>query len=265
MKVAGATALVTGATGGLGAAIARGLRARGAEVIVTGRRADVLEELARELGARPVVADVADRDDVDRLARECAEVDVLVANAGLPADGPALEYAPEQIDRAVDVNLRAPIQLTRALAEPMVARGRGHLVFMSSLSGKVATAHSALYSATKFGLRGFASGLRQDLRGTGVGVSCVFPGPIREAGMFAETGVRMPVGAGTRSPEHVSRAVVRAIERDVAEIDVATLPARVWTMLGGVAPATLARINHRFGGTDIAAAIAGSQAHRAKR
>ena len=180
MKVAGATALVTGATGGLGAAIARGLRARGAEVIVTGRRADVLEELARELGARPVVADVADRDDVARLARECDEVDVLVANAGLPADGPALEYTPEQIDRAVDVNLRAPIQLARALAEPMVARGRGHLVFMSSLSGKVATAHSALYSATKFGLRGFSLGLRQDLAGSKIGVTTIFPGFIRE-------------------------------------------------------------------------------------
>jgi uncharacterized protein len=265
VKVAGATALVTGATGGLGTAIARGLRARGAEVIVTGRRGEVLEELARELGARPLVADLASRDDVERLAGECGDVDVLVANAGLPADGPALEYTPEQIDRALDVNLRAPLQLARALAEPMVARGRGHVVFMSSLSGKVATAHSALYSATKFGLRGFASGLRQDLHGTGVGVSCVFPGPIREAGMFADSGVRMPVGAGTRSPEHVSRAVVRAIERDVAEIDVATVPARVWTVLGEVAPATLARINHRFGGTDVAAAIAGSEGHRSKR
>jgi short-subunit dehydrogenase len=265
MKPAGSTALVTGATGGLGAAIARELRAAGAELVLSGRRADVLDELARELDARAIVADLSERADVERLARECAGVDVLVANAGLPADGPVLEYTPEQIDRALDVNLRAPVQLARALAEPMAARGTGHVVFMSSLSGKVATANSALYSATKYGLRGFSSGLRQDLRGTGVGVSCVFPGPIAEAGMFAETGVKMPPGAGIRSPADVGRAVVRAIERDVAEIGVASVPAKVWTVVGGVAPATMARINHRFGGTAIAAAISGSDAHRAKR
>jgi short-subunit dehydrogenase len=190
---------------------------------------------------------------------------VLVANAGLPADGPVLDYSPEQIDRALDVNLRAPVHLARVLVEPMVARGRGHVVFMSSLSGKVATAHSGLYSATKFGLRGFASGLRQDLLGTGVGVSCIFPGPIRDAGMFAETGVEMPLGAGTRSPEDVGRAVIRAIDHDVGEIDVASVSAKAWTLVGGVAPATMARINHRFGGTTIAAAISGSDAHRAKR
>jgi short-subunit dehydrogenase len=265
MKVAGSKALVTGATGGLGEAIARALHGAGATLVLSGRRGDVLERLAGELGARAVVADLAHSADVERLARECGEVDVLVANAGLPADGPALEYTPEQLDRALDVNLRAPVHLARVLAEPMVARGHGHVVFMSSLSGKVATANSALYSATKFGLRGFASGLRQDLGGTGVGVSCVFPGPIRDAGMFAETGVKMPLGAGIRRPEDVARAVVRAIERDVGEIDVASVPARAWSVLGAVAPATLARINRRFGGTEIAAAISGSDAHRSKR
>lgn len=264
-EIARARALVTGATGGLGAAIARALAARGAELVVSGRRAEVLDELAGELGAQAIVADLADRDDVERLCAECGEIDVLVANAGLPADGPVLDYSADQIDRALEVNLRAPVQLGRRLAKPMVARGRGHLVFMSSLSGKVATAHSGMYSATKFGLRGFASGLRQDLRGTGVGVSCIFPGPIRDAGMFAETGVEMPLGAGTRSPEDVARAVVRAIERDVGEIDVATVPAKAWTLVGGVAPATIARINRRFGGTTIAEAISSSDAHRAKR
>lgn len=264
-RVAGSRALVTGATGGLGAAIARALAERGAELVVSGRRADVLEELAGDLGARAVVADLADRDDVERLCAECGEIDVLVANAGLPADGPVLDYSPGQVDRALDVNLRAPLHLARALAEPMVDRRRGHIVFMSSLSGKVATAHSGFYSATKYGLRGFASGMRQDLRGTGVGVSCIFPGPIRDAGMFAETGVDMPLGAGTRSPEDVGRAVIRAIERDVGEIDVATLPAKAWTLVGEIAPATIARINRRFGGTTIAEAISSSDAHRAKR
>ena len=265
MNLQGTTALVTGATGGLGQAIARALRARGASLVVSGRRADVLEALAAEVGGRALAADLADRADVERLVAECGEVDVLVANAGIPADGPVLEYMPEQLDRALDVNLRAPLHLARALVEPMVARGAGHVVFVSSLSGKVATANSGLYSATKFGLRGFASGLRQDLAGTGVGVSCLFPGPIREAGMFHDSGVRMPRVAGTRAPDDVGAAAVRAIERDVGEIDVASPPSRAWGVLGQVSPRLMAWLNARFGGTEIAAAISGSEAHRSKR
>jgi short-subunit dehydrogenase len=265
MRLDGRTALVTGASGGLGQAISRALAARGASVVVTARRADVLEPLAGELGGRAIVADLCDRADVERLAAECADVDVLVANAGLPANGPVLEYTPEQIDRALDVNLRAPIHLARALAERMVERGGGHVVFVSSMSGKVATAHAGLYAATKFGLRGFASGLRQDLAGTGVGVSCLFPGFISGAGLFHESGVEIPRFVRPRPAEAVGRATVRAIERDVAEIDVADLGSRAWGMLGQVAPVTLARINARFGGTDIAAALAESDAHRARR
>jgi short-subunit dehydrogenase len=261
----GRTALVTGASGGLGQAIVRALRAQGASVVVSGRRAPELDGLAAEVGGRAIVADLSDRSDVDRLAAEAGKVDVLVANAGVPADGPVLEYAPEQIDRALDVNLRAPVQLARVLAPGMVTRGSGHIVLVSSLSGKVATANSALYSATKFGLRGFASGLRQDLAGTGVGVSCLFPGPIREAGMFHDTGVELPRIAGTKSPDDVARATVRAIERDVGEIDVAVAGARAWGVLGQVAPRLMAWINGRFGGTEIAAAISGSDAHRSKR
>jgi short-subunit dehydrogenase len=265
VNLGGSTVLVTGATGGLGKAIARALRARGAELVLSGRRADVLEELAAETGGRAIPCELADRDDVTRLAAEASEVDVLVANAAVPADGPVLEYTAEQIDRAIDVNLRAPVQLARVLAERMVERGAGHIVFISSISGKVATAHSGLYSATKFGVRGFASGLRQDLRGTGVGVSCVFPTAIGDAGMFADSGAELPRLARMKKPEDVARAVVRAIERDRHEIDVADVPTKVWGMLGQVAPGALARINDRLGGNEIASAIASSEAHRSKR
>ena len=265
MELQGRTVLLTGATGGLGQAIARALHARGASLVLSGRRADVLEPLASETGGRAIAADLSHSGDVARLVAEVGQVDVLVANAGIPADGPVLEYSLEQIDRAIDVNLRAPLHLARSLADPMVARGAGHIVFVSSLSGKVATANSGLYSATKFGLRGFASGLRQDLEGTGVGVSCIFPGPIAEAGMFADSGVKMPAGSGTKKPSHVGAAVVRAIERDVGEIDVGTLGERAWGWLGQAAPRTMARINRRFGGTEISAAISGSEAHRSKR
>lgn len=266
MRIEGATALVTGAAGGLGEAISRALAARGARLLLSGRRAEPLETLAAQLGGEALVCDLADRADLASLPERAGRVDVLVANAALPADGQIEEYSEEQIDRALDVNLRAPILLARLLAGPMVERGSGHLVFMSSLSGKAATSGSALYSATKFGLRGFASSLRQDLWDKGVGVSTIFPGPIADAGMFAQTQVTLPRLAGApRTPGDVAGAVVRAIERNRGEIDVATAPLRLGSALSCVAPSAAAAVNRRVGAADIAAQIAGSEAHRSRR
>ena len=138
MDLRGRTVLVTGATGGLGSAIARALAGRGASVIVTGRRADALAPLAAETGGRALACDLADPADVERLLDEAGDVDVLVANAGLPGSGHISTFSDEEIDRALAVNLRAPMVMARRLAEPMAARGGGHIVFVSSLSGKVA-------------------------------------------------------------------------------------------------------------------------------
>ncbi len=200
MTLVSGNVLLTGASGGIGHAIARALARRGASLTVTGRRADVLEPLARETRGRAVACDLSDREATARLVEEVGEVDVLVANAALPATGELAEFTQEQIDRMLEVNLRAPIALAHALAPGMVRRGRGHMVFISSLSGKSANPASSLYSATKFGLRGFALSLREDLRRDGVGVSVVLPGFIRDAGMFAEAHVELPRGVGTRTP-----------------------------------------------------------------
>src|ERR1700736_650820 len=104
---------------------------------------------------------------------------------------------------AIDVKSCAPIVLDHGLVTGMVARASGHLVFISSLAGKAATPGRRLYNARHYGLRGFASALRADLRSSGVGVSAVFPGFIRDAGMFADSGAPLPPGIGTRAPEHV--------------------------------------------------------------
>jgi len=157
------------------------------------------------------------------------------------------------------VNLRAPIQLSRALAPAMVARGRGHLLFVSSLSGKFGAPGSSIYSATKYGIRGFAGSLRAELHGSGVGVSAVFPGFIRDAGMFADTGVTLPPGVGTRSPEDVAHAVVSAITRDRGEVDVAPPLTRAVAMLAGVAPEVSARVSRRFGASELSTKIAAGQ------
>lgn len=253
MLISGKTVLLTGATGGIGHAIARRLHAGGARLILTGRRTDVLEPLARELGAQSLPVDLADRAAVRRLAEECADVDILVANAALPASGPVLSFSEDELDRALDVNLRAPIVLSQVLGERMSARGSGHIVLISSLSGKAATQGSGIYSATKFGLRGFGAGLREDLRTAGVGVSVVFPGFISDAGMFADSGVQLPKGVGTSTPEQVADGVADAIDRDRGEVDVAPLSMRLGAKFAGLAPRTSAAVSRRAGADKIAA------------
>jgi uncharacterized protein len=252
MQIFGANVLLTGATGGIGHAIARAIAARGGKLILTGRRADVLEPLAQELDARAWTIDLAKPAEVERLSRDAGEeVDILIANAALPASGTLDSFTVEQLDRALDVNLRAPIVLAHALVPPMVARKRGHLVFMSSLAGKAATPGTALYNASKYGLRGFASALRADLRTSGVGVSAVFPGFIRDAGMFADADVKLPPGVGTRTPQEVAEATVKAIERNRGEVDVAPLPLRASTIFASLAPELAGSVARRFGSEDI--------------
>ena len=264
MQLAGARTLVTGATGGIGGAIAGALHRRGAQLVLSGRRAELLEQLRASLGehAEAVALDLAERDGPARLAEAAGPVDVLVANAALPASGRVEDFEPEQIDRALDVNLRAPIQLTRALLPGMLERGRGHVVLVSSLSGKVGSPRSGIYSATKFGLRGFAAGLREDVEGRGVGVTVVFPGFVSDAGFFAESGVRLPRWVGTRTPEQVAQAVVRGIEHERAELDVAPLGLRLGTRIAELVPVTAARVQRRLGSERIADELAEAQRDR---
>src|ERR1700754_1857037 len=262
MNLNGARVLLTGATGGLGQAIARGLHARGAVLTLTGRRVEMREPLGAELGGRAIEADLALPDAPARLLEEAGEVDVLVANAGLPGSGRLNSFSVEEIDRALTVNLRAPMLLAHALSARMVERGSGHLVFMSSLNGKAAPPGTAVYSATKFGLRGFALALREDLASKGVGVSVILPGFISDAGMFADSGAKLPPYVGTKRPEDVARAVVKAIEHDRAEIEVAPVALRAGVTLAALAPGPVGAIQRRLGAQATADAIGRGQRNK---
>ncbi len=244
MRLAGKTVLLTGATGGLGRAIAGSLAARGVTLVLSSRKVEELEGLAGSLpgeGHRTVVSDLAVEGEALRLLDAAGELDALVANAGLPASGRLDSFTQDQIGRALRVNLESPVRMARELAPRLVERGEGHLVFLSSISGKAATARASLYAATKFGLRGFALCLRDDLRPHGIGVSVVSPGSIREAGMFAESGAAMPM-VGTGTPEQVGAAVVRAIEHDRGEITVAPLRQRLLSRVAINAPELSSRV-----------------------
>jgi short-subunit dehydrogenase len=248
MELEGRTALLTGASGGLGQAIASALAERGAELVLTARDAERLRMLAAELPGehRVIAVDLDEEEAVERLAVEAGAVDCLVANAGLPGTGELDRYSQRAVARVLRVNLEAPVRLTRELLPGMRERGGGHLVYISSLSGKYASPRSSLYNATKFGLRGFAFSLREDLRGTGIGVSLVSPGPIADAGIFADSGAKPPPLLGAPRPaREVGEAVVRAIERNRAEIGVGSRRARLGAHFALVTPALSGRVSRR--------------------
>jgi short-subunit dehydrogenase len=259
VNLTGAQVLVTGATGGLGQAIARALAERGASLALSGRRMDVLEPLAAEIGARAFASDLAEPDAPARLLEQVGEIDVLVANAGLPGSGRLGSFSDEELDRALAVNLRAPMLLAKLLADDMVARRSGHLLFMSSLAGKAGAPGNSVYAATKFGLRGFALALREDLTPKGVGVSVILPGFISDAGMFADSGAKLPAYVGTKRPQDVARAVVKAIEGNRAEIEVAPLPLRAGAALAALAPGPIGAIQRKLGAATTANAISSGQ------
>jgi short-subunit dehydrogenase len=234
------------------------LRAHGAELVLTGRRVEVLEGLAAEVGATPIAADLSNPADIARLLDEAGAIDVLVNNAALPAVGPVVDFTEDEAARALAVNLLAPILLSRAVTPGFVSRGSGHIVLIGSMAGRTASRGSSMYNATKFGLRGFALAHRQDLHRTGVGVSIVEPTFVSDAGMYADSGTELPRGVRTVSPEDVSRAVIRGIEKNVGEIVVAPNEQRVQASLALVAPSVDARLQRAFGLDEVFASHSGA-------
>lgn len=262
MQLRDAKVLLTGATGGLGTATARELHRRGARLVLSGRNRTLLDPLADELGAVAAPCDLTDRDALRAMLAAHADVDVLIANAAVPASGELDSFGEDELDRIIAANLTAPVQMARAVIPGMAERGRGHLAFVSSLGGKVAPPGASMYAATKFGVRGFAFGLRQDLARSGVGVSVISPGFVRDAGMFAKSGAEgtLPPGVGTSSPEEVARAIADAIEQNRAEVTVAPLPMRLGAAFGLAFPRIAAATQKATGAHDIAERMAEGQA-----
>ena len=244
--------LVTGASSGLGATTAEMLAARGAKVIVHGRDRDMLATLAKRIGGVPLAVDLAQPGAAEQLAAQALEatgrVDLLVANAGSGWAGPLSVMDPDRIDALVTANLSAPIQLTRALLPTMLERGRGGLVYVTSIAGRTGVAGEAVYAATKAGLDAFAESVRFELHGTGVTVGVLVPGVI--ATRFFDRRGR-PYGRNRPRPqsaESVAAALVRLVETGAAE---AYRPRwlRVPVAIRGASPALYRRLAGRFGGS----------------
>jgi NAD(P)-dependent dehydrogenase (short-subunit alcohol dehydrogenase family) len=204
-------AIVTGASSGIGAATARELGRRGATVVLAARRANELEAQAQAISAAggqasAVPTDIADPEQVTRLCERTValfgRVDVLVNNAGANWSKPLAGSPPDDVIRLLNINLLGAMLLTRAVLPGMLRRRHGAIISVGSLSGRVAM--EPLYSATKYGLRGFSLSLRRQLSGSGVSVSLVAPGNIRTA-MTSNLQARMP------EPDLVARTVVDLI------------------------------------------------------
>jgi short-subunit dehydrogenase len=262
MRLEGRSVLLTGATGGIGDAIARELAARGCALTVTGRRKTDLARLVTELGppARGFTADLTNLAEVRKLLDQADPVDILVACAGIDIPQDLADTSDEAVEEAMRINLLAPAALARAALGPMKQRGSGHIVLIASVAGLVATPiNGSVYTATKWGLRGLGLALRQELRGTGIGVSTVFPAGVRDAGMFARTAITLPWYAGTSSPQDVARAVVRAVERDRSEVVVAAGGERLGAAISGVAPVLVGRLARVAGLARIRQAVLDAQ------
>jgi short-subunit dehydrogenase len=223
----GKTAIVTGASRGIGPYIAKALAGRGVRLALAARSADKLDETraaCEAAGAKAiaVATDVTSLDDLRRLVevteRELGPVDVLVNNAGIEVTLAVVDYTLDQVDAIVRTNLSAPIWLTKLVLPGMIARKRGAIVQISSMSGKSATAYNAIYAATKHGLNGFTSSLALELDGTGVTAGVVCPAFVGDAGMWANTGEKAPRIMREVSPKKVVAAVIRVIANGGEEL-----------------------------------------------
>ena len=263
-----ANAIVTGASRGLGVHIARALASSGVNVAVAARSAQELEAVRAELvslgvkavGIRADVTVAAERQElVDRAAAELGPIDILVNNAGTELASRYTDLDPTQIEAMVNLNLTAPLLLTRAVLPGMLDRGKGHIVNLSSGAGKVAQPFNAVYSATKFGLIGATHALRAEHLGSPVGFSVICPGFVRQDGMTARyeaQGLRVPSRFGTTTPQKVASAVLKAIREDRAEIIVSSQPIRPMAVLQAAAPQVIPRLAKRIGITSMAARAA---------
>lgn len=254
VEITGGIALVTGASSGIGASVARALVAAGARVALVARRRDRLEALAEELSftsAAPFACDVREpaaiAATVAAVAARFGPVDILVNNAGVGRYLSFLDSDPDDVAEVFATNFHAPLHFTRAVLPGMLARRRGHLVNVASIAARIGSRNHSVYCASKFALAGFSESLVLELEGTGVGVTLVNPGIIDTAFFDHASFAAFPTGARARAipPERVAAAIVRAVRRNLPEI---TVPATyaIGTALKSVAPGVFRRLMRRF-------------------
>jgi short-subunit dehydrogenase len=245
----GRNALLTGGSRGLGPVIAEALAGEGINVALAARSEEELKKVADNLSSynirtAAIPADITDEKSLLHLVEKTIDtfgtIDILVNNAGIEWVSRYVSLSPEYIQRIIKTNLMGPMLLTRLVLPHMLERKSGHIVTMSSLGGKKGSPYSASYAATKAGLVEWTSGLRQELKGTGVSASVICPGFVSDVGMFAVYNKRAPKIVGETTPDKVAQAVIRAIEKDIQEIIVSPGAIILMKLLDAINPAIIA-------------------------
>lgn len=235
MELKGKVVLLTGGSRGIGPFLAEAFAKRGSIIALAARSEKGLECIAAHLkssGAKVLFYPVDLKESVQReklidtVLMELGTVDILVNNAGVETEGVFSELPWKSIHENIEVNLIAPMALTYLILPEMLKKRSGHIVNIASIAAKCGAPCAAIYSGTKAGLSGWTRALRLELAGTGVRFSTIFPGYVREVGMFAKFGVKSPWIIGSCSPNQVARAVIKAVEKDKLETIVNSRPLR---------------------------------------
>ena len=232
----GKTALITGATGGIGSAIARALHSQGAEVILSGTRKGSLDELAHELSdrAHPIAADLSDKSSIDSLIKQISDistdgVDIVINNAGIVRDNLLVRMKDEEWNQVLDINLFAGYKLTQGLMRGMMKRRWGRIIGISSVVGTTGNPGQANYAAAKAGMIGFSKALAQEVATRGITVNVIAPGMIQTAmtdDLNEDQSARLlstiPLGR-LGSPEEIAASVIYLASDEAAYVTGVTL------------------------------------------
>jgi len=248
----GMTVWVTGASSGIGAALCRALAHNGARVVLSARRQSKLIEV-RDSCTNPdlhriVVMDVASEASIEKGVREvlksCAQVDVLINNAGISQRSPAIDTQPEVLERLLQVNTLGTISLTQKVLPQMLSLGRGQVVIVSSVLGRIGAPHRSSYAASKHALHGYFESLRSEIEQPGVSISIVCPGYVHtEISLHALTAQGEPFGRNActpttyMEPDACALAILRGVAQRKAEFNVGgreTLGIAIFRLLPGL-------------------------------
>ncbi len=229
----------------MGPVIAEALAREGASVVLAARSKSGLQEVADRLGKIGSVKTMAvdlrlssDRESlIANVLAEYGRIDILVNNAGLETEGSFAELSWPSIQETVEVNLIAPMALVRLVLPEMMRRKAGHIVNISSIAAKSGAPYAAVYSGTKAGLAEWTRALRLEMEGTGIRFSTIFPGYVRDVGMFARFGLKSPRMVGSCAPDQVAKAVIKAIDKCRRETIVNFPPLRYAFVINEAIPA----------------------------